>query len=147
MYLLISPGCLFSRVPKNHWYGKRLWCWRHGRNIQHKYIPLPKISCSPVYLPICVTMQTTFPTCSAKRNDLVFCCQIHLQKQKYGLHFWKQTVILLMLMNHNTTQPSRVLKLAQAAMFTPQSLKADTSITSSLPNHVLKLLKLETTYL
>ena len=104
-----------------------------------------KISWSHVYLRICVTMQTTFPTCSAKENDPVFCCQIHLQKQKYGLHFWKQTAVLVMLMNHSTTQPCRIVRLAQAAMFTSQFLKADnTSVTSTLPNHVLKCLKLGT---
>lgn len=75
--------------------------------------------------PLCITMQTTFLTCSAKENDLEFCCKIHLQKQKYSLHFRKQTAILIMLMNHDTTQPCRVLRLAQASMFTPQILKAD----------------------
>jgi len=116
-----------------------------SRNIQHKYIPLHKISWSHGYPPTCVTMQTTFPTCSAKENDLVFRCQIQLQKQKYGLHFWKQTASLVVLLNHNTTQPCRVPRLAQATMFTPWFLKVDhTSITSSLPNHVLKLLKLGT---
>lgn len=75
--------------------------------------------------PLCITMQTTFLTCSAKENDLEFCCKIHFQKQKYSLHFRKQTAILIMLMNHDTTQACRVLRLAQASMFTPQILKAD----------------------
>lgn len=114
------------------------------RNIQHRSNPLHNIFCSHVYLPICVTMQTSFPTRPARENDLAFCCQIHLQKEKYSLHFLKQMVTL---MNHHTPAHCRVLRLAQAATFTPHFLKADdTSTTSGLANHVSKLLKLGTSY-
>lgn len=68
------------------------------------------------------------------------------KKKKYGLPFLKQTAILVMLMNQNTTQHCRILRLAQT-VFTPQFLKADdTSITSGLANHASDLLKLGITY-
>lgn len=71
---------------------------------------------------------------------------ISKKKKKYGLHFLKQIVTLIMLMNHSVAQPCRVLRFAQAATFTAQFLN-DTSVTSVLANDdVLKLLKLGTAH-
>lgn len=110
-------------------------------------MPLHNIFCSRVYHLIYASMQTFFLTSPTKKNDLEFCGQILLQKKNYGLPFLKQTATLIMLMNHNTTQHSRIQRLAQTSMFTPQFLKADdTSVTSGLENHVSKLLKLGTAY-
>lgn len=122
-----------------------VWCWRHSRNIQHKYTSLHNIFCSHVYLPVYATMQTSFLTCPAKQNDLEFCYLIHLQtKKKKRRRKWRimsayseanKTATIMILMNHNTTQLCRALWLAQAIIFPPYFLKADeTSFTSSVAN-------------
>ena len=109
-----------------------VWCYRHSRNIQHKYTSLHNIFCSHVYLPVYATMQTSFLTCPAKQDDLEFCYLIHLQKKKKK---WRrnmsafseanQTATIMILMNYNTTQLCRALWLAQAVILTPYFLKAD----------------------
>lgn len=120
---------------------------RDSRNIPYKYVPLHNIFCSHGYLPIWATVPTSFPTCPAKDNDLGFCCQIHLQKKKCGLHLLKWTAAVMMVKNHNLTQPWRVLRPAQAAVFTAPFLKANnTPIASSLANHTSKVLQLGGAY-
>lgn len=100
-----------------------VWCWRHSRNIQHKYTSLHNIFCSHVYLPVYATMQTSFLTCPAKQNDLEFCYLIHLQTKKkkkkkkmknYVCVFWSKQNS-----NHNDIDESQYHSALQSTVTCP----------------------------
>ncbi|KAB1280862.1 hypothetical protein Cadr_000004681 [Camelus dromedarius] len=81
-----------------------------------------------------------------KRMIWNFTAKFTSKKRNMVCIFCSKYVDEKMLMNHNTIQHCRALRLAQAATFTSQFLKADNpSITSGLASHV-QALKLGSAY-